>query len=420
MSSPVTLTSPTLTSPTLTSNNAASHTFPVQDTVGAWLPHGRFVVPPTKSGPLDGLRFAAKDLYDVIGHTTGAGNPVWLATHTAATASSPIIDTLLNQGATLLGKVITDELAYSVHGDNIHYGTPHNPRAPGRVPGGSSSGSASAAAAGLCDFALGTDTGGSTRVPASYCGIWGLRTTHGLLDRTGLVPLSPAFDTATWLARQAAVFERVADVLLGTPAHPFRHALILDDACAEADALFLAPLARLQALLASRMPVSNARTSDVPLEQWRLNYITASAHDAWATQGSWIRQQAANFAPPIAARWQMAARISDADAASAMARIKQWRDALRQRLGEDGIAVLPSASGVAPTLDASAADIEDVRARTFRLTSIAGIAGLPQVSIPLLLDDGLPIGLSLIGPAGSDRALIALAVTLGRELGSPG
>jgi amidase len=206
--------------------------FPIDDSVCAWVPHGRFVVPGRPEGPLRDLRFAAKDLFDVAGHPTGAGNPDWLVSHEIALRSSPIVDSLLGAGATLMGKVLTDELAYSLHGDNAHYGAPLNARAPDRVTGGSSSGSAAAVAAGLVDFALGTDTGGSTRVPASYCGLWGLRTTHGLLPTEGLVPLHPSYDTVTWLARDRQVFGRVGKVLL--PASPFkpRRIIRVDDACA--------------------------------------------------------------------------------------------------------------------------------------------------------------------------------------------
>ncbi len=175
-------------------------TFPITDTVGAWIPHGRFVVEPTASGTLSGLRFAAKDAFDVAGHSTGAGNPTWLATHPVPIQSSPVVAQLLAAGATLVGKVLTDELAYSLHGDNVHYGTPINSAALDCVPGGASH---------LVDFALGTDTGGSTRVPASYAGLWGLRTTHGLVPVQGLVPLHPSFDTVTWLAHDSATFERV-------------------------------------------------------------------------------------------------------------------------------------------------------------------------------------------------------------------
>ena len=386
----------------------------LNDTVGAWVPHGRFVRPGQAGGPLDGLRFAAKDVFDVAGQPTGAGNPAWLASHPVPTLSSPLVDALLQAGATLAGKVLTDELAYSIHGDNIHYGTPINQAAPARVTGGSSSGSAAAVAARLVDFALGTDTGGSTRVPASYCGLWGLRTTHGLLSREGLVPLNPLFDTPTWLAHEPATFERVASVLL--PASPFapRRVLALTDAWAEAEAVFQPALQQSRDALAGLIgaPVQASTASDEGLDAWRQLYVTASAFNGWETHGAWIASHTPDFAPPIAARWQFASTVRAEDAAAARARIADIRTHVRSWLGEDGVAVLPSAASLAPLRDADPAAVDAVRMRTLRITSIAGLAGLPQVSLPLRSPEGVPLGISLLGPAGSDRALIALAVRL--------
>lgn len=386
----------------------------LNDTVGAWVPHGRFVRPGQAGGPLDGLRFAAKDVFDVAGQPTGAGNPAWLASHPVPTRSSPLVDALLQAGATLAGKVLTDELAYSIHGDNIHYGTPVNQAAPARVTGGSSSGSAAAVAARLVDFALGTDTGGSTRVPASYCGLWGLRTTHGLLSREGLVPLNPLFDTPTWLAHEPATFERVASVLL--PASPFapRRVLALTDAWAEAEAVFQPALQQARDMLAGLLgaPVQARTASDEGLDAWRQLYVTASAFNGWETHGAWIASHTPDFAPAIAARWQFASTVRAEDAAAARARIADIRAQVRGWLGEDGVAVLPSAASLAPLRDADPAAVDAVRMRTLRITSIAGLAGLPQVSLPLRSPEGVPLGISLLGPAGSDRALIALAVRL--------
>ena len=186
--------------------------------IGAFCPHGRFRIAGAERGSLARLEFAVKDLIDVAGHPTGAGNPRWLETHAPATVNAPSVQRLLDAGADLVGKTITDELAYSLNGDNVHYGTPVNVNAPGRVPGGSSSGSAAAVAAGLCDFALGTDTGGSIRVPASYCGVYGIRTTHGRIGLDGVVPLMPSLDTLGWLARTPAPLAAVGSVLL--PAGP--------------------------------------------------------------------------------------------------------------------------------------------------------------------------------------------------------
>jgi amidase len=396
--------------------------FPIDDHVGAWAPHGRFVIEGAASGPLTGLTFAAKDLFDVAGHPTGAGNPAWLATHAVPERSSPLVDALLDAGATLVGKTLTDELAYSINGDNIHYGTPKNVRAPGRVPGGSSSGSAAAVAAALCDFALGTDTGGSTRVPASYCGIWGLRTTHGLLARDGLVALNPGFDTPTWLAHEAATFLAVARVLL--PATPFRftRALLLEDALAQADDAFR-PAAEqaFDALSEGRAAIRTKVADDGDaLEQWRQTYITASAREAWQVHGDWIGANTPAFSAAVAARFKTASGISADAADAAIARQARIRASVRALLGEDGVAVLPSAASVAPRLDASGAEVDDVRSRTFRITCVAGLAGLPQVSVPFVSASGLPAGISLLGPAGSDLALVELAVSLWQALQGDG
>ena len=172
-------------------------------------------VDPTGSGPLDGLTFAVKDLIDIGGYKTGCGNPNWRYTHPPATVNAVCVEQLLAAGARCVGKTVTDELAFSLLGENHFYGTPLNPKAPDRVPGGSSSGSASAVARGLVDFALGTDTGGSVRVPASNCGTWGLRPSHGFISVAGVNPFAPTFDTVGILASSAVVLAHAASVLLG-------------------------------------------------------------------------------------------------------------------------------------------------------------------------------------------------------------
>ncbi len=394
-------------------------TFPITDTVGAWVPHGKFVVEGQPTGPLAGLRFAAKDLFDVAGHTTGAGNPTWLATHTPATAHSDVVAQLLGAGATLMGKVLTDELAYSLHGDNFHYGTPINTLYPERVTGGSSSGSAAAVTAGLVDFALGTDTGGSTRVPASYCGLWGLRTTHGLLSARGLVPLSPGFDTATWLARDSAVFERVGQVLLPASAYAPRRLLVPQDAWELADPVFTAPLHTVRDALARRLATTPAmlRVGDPQgLAAWRQTYVTASAYEAWQVHGAWIRSAQPVFSPAITGRWEGASKVTAEAAATARASAATLRAQVHSLLGDDGLMVLPSAASLAPLRNADPADVDAVRLRTMAITCIAGLCGLPQVSLPLRAPTGEILGVSLLGPAGSDLALIRLARALHAEI----
>src|SRR5215218_2348723 len=184
------------------------------DEVGAFIPGPRRDIPGAADGPLAGLDFAAKDLFDVAGHPTTYGNPDWARTHPPAAGTAPCVSALLGAGARLRGKTKTVELAYGLTGENVWHGTPINPAAPDRFPGGSSCGSAAAVAAGLVDFAMGSDTGGSVRIPASYCGVFGIRPSWGAVSLAGACGLGPSFDTAGWFAARAGVLARVGDVLL--------------------------------------------------------------------------------------------------------------------------------------------------------------------------------------------------------------
>lgn len=394
--------------------------FPFNDPVKACVPHGRFCIPATGSGSLNGLTFAVKDIFDVAGHPTGAGNPTWLATHPVAAHTSPLVEQLLAAGATMTGKVITDELAYSLNGDNMHYGTPVNVNAPGRVPGGSSSGSVAVVAAKLCDFALGSDTGGSTRVPASYCGVWGLRTSHDLLSRQHVVPLHTSFDTLTWFAHQPDTFTRVGEVLL--PASNFEPKRIL-----KPDALwhlasedFVEPLQKVldaaQSMLGVPAQTMSFTRAHETLEQWRQAYVAMGAAEAWALHGDWIREHQPIFSGPITTRWAQAQTVTAEQAQAAQQTVAEIRAHVRAILADDAIAIVPSAAGLAPLLNESGDAIDQLRMRTMHITCVAGISGVCQVSIPFKNSAGVPVGVSLMGPAGSDLALIRLATALSRTL----
>jgi amidase len=361
---------------------------------------------PLASGPLSGLTFAVKDLIDVAGTPTGAGNPYWLKTQSRATTSAPAVVALLAAGAALNGKTVTDELAFSLEGVNAHYGTPVNPACPDRIPGGSSSGSAVAVAARLVDFALGTDTGGSVRVPASFVGVFGFRPTHDAVSLSGVVPFAPSYDTVGWFARDVATLNAVGDVLLPkAPLAPIRELWLVRDAFALADP-------QVSALLRKRcgaLEIDEEITLfDGAEDEWLECYRVVQGAEIWRQLGPWIRSAQPRFGEAIAPRFADAASITPAE----MARWTPVRASLAARVRAmlgDGIGlVMPTAPCIALRKDAAPSEISDFYRRALALTSIAGHAGLPQISVPAGRADGCPVGLSVVASSGHDRALLEI------------
>ena len=383
-----------------------------RDTLNAFCRHTHAEAIGARSGPLAGLTCGVKDIYDLAGSCTGFGSPDWLATHPPATVTAPAVQRLLDAGASVVGKTQTDELTYSLAGENAHYGTPVNVNAAGRIPGGSSSGSAAATAGKLVDFALGSDTGGSVRAPASFCGIFGMRPSHGRVPLDGACPLAHSFDTAGWFTRDAALLEKVGRVLLASTdaPHPVGRVLLADDAFALAGAEVA------QALAPGRERVSDAlgsvqsvHVASEGLTQWFEIFRRLQAAEVWAEHGAWITRAQPRLGPGIRERIQWASTLTDAD----IAPLKPQREAIAQRmaalLGDDAILVLPTVPGIAPLLASPSAAVDDFRARAMGLLCIAGLARLPQVSLPLGTLGGCPLGLSLVGPHGQDEMVLAAA-----------
>ncbi len=382
------------------------------DSLNAFIPFDRVHLAGAPSGPLKGVRFAAKDLYDVAGHVTGCGNPDWLATHGAATATAPTVARMLAAGAELVGKTITDELAYSLNGQNFHYGTPVNVNAPGRIPCGSSSGSASAVAGGAVDTALGSDTGGSVRVPAAVCGIFGIRPSHGRVSLEGVNPLAPSFDTAGWFARESSLMERVGAVLLGEDSAALSPGVArIADAFALAEPPVQAALeplvVRAEALLGRRPPVEIGG-----LGEWMITFRKLQAREIWGVHGPWIEKVRPRFGPEVAARMEWARSVASQPPGDEADRRRAFTARMAAILGSIGVLLLPSAPDIAPLRGLEGASSQSFRDRTLSLTCIASMARLPQVSIPAGRVNGCPVGLSLIGPRGSDRALLRLTAQL--------
>ena len=391
----------------------------LDDPFGAFCTDTEAYLPGSPGGPLSGLSFAVKDIFDVAGHVTGGGNPDWKATHQASSKTAWVIQTLVYAGATMVGKTHTDELTRGILGENGHYGTPTNPKAPGRVPGGSSSGSASAVAGGLVDFALGSDTGGSVRIPASFCGLIGLRPTHGRIPLDGILEQASSYDTIGWFAREPEVFARVAEVLFQSdiPASVPTRLIIAEDAFETADG---AVTAALQPAVEAAKSIIGAdttlRLSSVGLAQWSVQQQVLQSREAWVTAKDWIAQVNPRFNFWVAERYIFGRSVTDDEVETAQVA----RQEVIQRMDEvtqgGGVVCLPTSPGPAPLLGQSLAERRDVLSRIVSLTCMGGTTGRPQISVPVADVNGLPVGLSFLGERGSDELLISLAGKLIKQL----
>jgi amidase len=328
------------------------------------------------------------------------------------TRTAPTVQKLLDAGARLVGKTITDELAFSMSGKNAHFGTPVNGGAPDRVPGGSSAGSAAAVSNGLCDFALGTDTGGSVRAPASHCGLFGIRPTHGRVSLELCHDLAPSFDTCGYFTRDGATFVRVGEVMLGPDSAPLPEkprVLLARDAFGLLEAPAreaLAPaLRRAEAALGAPEEVDVATEGFTAL-YWAMRYI--QSREAWAVDGPMIERYRPPLGPGVADRFEFSRAVTQ----SQVAESQVIRSAFRARftaLMQGAVLILPTMPDVAPLLSDSDEALNDYRNNALNLLCLSVLSGLPQVSIPLASRLGAPFGLSIMGPAGSDMSLVRLA-----------
>ncbi|MDR2330603.1 MAG: amidase [Comamonas sp.] len=389
---------------------------PLHDPAHAFVPYPDVPVRHAATGPLSGLYFGVKDLFDIAGYPTGGGNPLLLAMSGIKAQTAPTVQKLLDAGAALVGKTVTDELAFSMNGNNAHFGAPINGNAPERITGGSSSGSASAVSSRLCDFALGTDTGGSVRAPASHCGLYGIRPTHGRVSLESALALCHSFDTCGWFARDAHPFARVADVLMApdTTPLPARPRLLMpSDVWGLVDSAVRpawdGALQKITQLLGS------AQDCQVVLDSfdamyWSFRYI--QGREAWMTDGAFISRYAPVLGPGVKERFDWSSKVTDAQMQEAEQFRARFRQHLADVLGSDGVLVMPSMPDIAPLRTADEASLEVYRNQAVQMLCLAGLSGFPQISLPLASRNGAPLGISLLGPAGTDRSLIAIAQQL--------
>ncbi|MCX7323735.1 MAG: amidase [Hyphomicrobiales bacterium] len=380
-----------------------------------WVPYPAVLVANATDGPLRGLTLGVKDLYDVKGYPTGCGSPHMLAMSGTKKAHAPLVTLMLKAGAQFAGKTVTDELAFSLNGKNAHFGSPVNAAAPDRITGGSSSGSASAVSGRLVDVALGTDTGGSVRAPASYCGLFGIRPTHGRVSLKGCWPLADSFDTPGYFTRDGATFVRVGEVFLGKDKSPLPETprlMIAEDmigqAVPAAEIILRDVIRRLSLTMGEITGTTLAK--DIDALYWAFRWL--QGREAWAADGAMIETYNPPLGPGVAERFAFARTITDEQVEAGNRTRTAYRAKVKKLLGKDGVILMPTVPDIAPLTSTSEADLDDFRNRALRLLCPSGLTGFPQISIPVAMRDGAPLGLSILGPPGSDLSLVRLAAKI--------
>jgi amidase len=365
---------------------------------------------PFAEGSLSGKTFAVKDVFDIAGHTPSAGNPDWLRTHEPSERHAAVVDKLLGSGAKLMGTTMTDEIMYSINGENAHYGTPVNPKALGRIPGGSSSGSAVAVSAGLVDFAIGTDTGGSVRVPSAYCGIYGIRPSYGAVAVNGLIPLAPSFDTVGWMTRDAQTLLDVGRVLLdsqGNGEAAFSRMVFAQDLWSLTDEHSFAAASRyFQALRELADQQEDVVVAPNGLREWMNAFRTIQGLEIWREHQDWITREKPAFGPGIAERFAWASTLKLEESGAAYILREEIRMRMDELLGDNTVIVAPTVPAIAPLLHLAGPEVERRRVQTLEMSCVAGLAGLPQVTVPIAGEQGYPIGISFIAGRNQDIRLL--------------
>lgn len=377
----------------------------------------KHTIAPYAQGELNGLSFAIKDNIDVADEITGYGSPGWINTHAEPVVHAVCMEQLLNAGGKFQGKTKLDELAYSLIGVNSFYGTPLNPKAPDRVPGGSSSGSASAVAGKSVDFAIGTDTGGSIRMPASNCGIWGYRPSHGAVSVSGVLSLAPSFDTVGILAQTGDILEKVMRVLLAENRNGSRvssSVCFVDDVFQLSDRHIIDQLTPCLNTISGGYQVQTVKLAAITEPHVNCNWLFEQlgfllSTEIWNTFGAWIKNENPKLSSGVEDNLHGYAESVDRKVLqNRLYAKKAFQNKMNRFLGEGKILCFPTTVDLAPRLD----DITPYFLkgpyipRAMGVNAISCLSCTPQITIPVAEADGVPVGLSFIAGYGHDMRLI--------------
>ncbi|XP_034903036.1 outer envelope protein 64, mitochondrial isoform X1 [Populus alba] len=390
---------------------------------------------PAAKQTLAGLTFAINDIFELEDYVTGFGNPDWARTHEAAEKTAVTVTALLKNGAVCVGQTVMGELGFGVSGENMHYGTPINPEMPAHVPGGSSSGSAVAVAAGLVDFALGTDTIGCIRIPAAFCGLLSFRPSHGAVSTIGVLPNSQSLDTVGWLARDPSILLRVGHTVLKlntVEPRRARHLIFADDLFQlskvpkqKAEGVISKAFENLSGYqpqqhinfgqhISLNVPsLKGFRDQSTKLQNGISNLkalcsamVSLQRHEFKTNHEDWVKSVEPKLASDVSDNVLTAINTTHENIKALYDIRKELRACMQILLKDNGILVIPTIADPPSKLNSKKRDTVESHNRALILSSIASMSGCCQVTIPLGKNDGCPISVSFITFHGGDKFLL--------------
>ncbi len=385
-----------------------------------FVPNSR-TIRPNGEGRLSGKSAVVKDLFAIKGVTASFGNARWRETHEPATENAAVVDTLLANGATIVGITKMDQMAYSIIGNIGEGEAPVNPRYPDRFTGGSSSGSASAVAGGIADIGIGTDTAGSIRVPAAACGLFGMRPTHSAIDVKGVIPWAQSLDTVGVLARNANTLADTADILLKKGVLPYSATprfLLPADVGDVVDGRTFEVVKKAGDAISRKL---NASIESVDLSYFLAPSITdlyarVQGREIWANHQRWVEKNSRYLVEEVRTRFKGAKAASEAPESEKLADIRarhEYTKKLEKIVGEDGILILPVIPELMPLLTSTPEMRQDFRSRTVRLATMGSFSGMPEAVIPFYeASSKLTIGVGLMSQRATDRRLLEIAARI--------
>ena len=358
-------------------------------------------------GNLLDMRFLCKDMCQIKGFKTSCGNPDFYKHTAEATENAPFLEKILNEGAILEGITICDEFFYSIIGENIHYGTPSNKNAPNCVPGGSSSGSAAALTQINYDFTIGTDTGGSVRVPASFCGIYGFRPTHGRINLNKVYPMSESFDTLGWFSNNKSNMLKVGKVFFDhfeeIPIEQ-KNILIPIDIIDNLDENIKSQFydyCENKFKNLKKVQLSNYNKSELA-ECFRI----IQGYEIKLSMLPWIQKYNPKISTEINSRFEVTKNITVNMYNESINLRKEFVSELDKNLSKEALIIFPTTPFSAPITGQSDDDLSELRKKVMEFTCIGGLSSRPQISIPKFKGSTGPIGLSILGNKNADEIIL--------------